>query len=453
MAAVDDAVIVTRLTNGRRELVRFAPTVAGSIAGTAFDDTDGDGVRDAGEPPVARRVIWLDLNGNGLRDADEGFQRTDNSGGYRFAGLAAGTYHVRQELPPGIVTTTPPADLTLAAGQALTGVDLGAHAPDTSPPMLFRTDVNMNPAGTQVRVDFRFDEDLVGIDAGDLTLVRLDTGGGGGDVTIPLDASQVAWSSDWRRVRVTLDPAGMSSGIYRLTLAAAAQVDAYGNHALDDATVQFLLVAPGATFQLGQTTAVQDVALAPGGAVDVGEHALVVDYAAGGPSAYGEIAALLTSGRHGGDWSGSGIVSSSAAGNLTTLGVAEASQVLTITGTQTAVFAGQPVDSSAVLVKFTYAGDANLDGKINVDDYGRIDLNAGHDTGGWFNGDFNFDGKINVDDYGIIDFNVGIQGPPLAGVANRAVSAASAANAGAVSIVPRALAPLQIKRREWSDLL
>jgi hypothetical protein len=29
---------------------------------------------------------------------------------------------------------------------------------------------------------------------------------------------------------------------------------------------------------------------------------------------------------------------------------------------------------------------------------------------GWFNGDFNYDGKINIDDYGIIDVNVGIQG-------------------------------------------
>src|SRR6185503_2005656 len=67
----------------------------------------------------------------------------------------------------------------------------------------------------------------------------------------------------------------------------------------------------------------------------------------------------------------------------------------------------------SVLVKFTYGGDANLDGKINVDDYGRIDFNVNLGTTGWYNGDFNYDGKINVDDYGIIDFNVGIQGPPL----------------------------------------
>ena len=62
---------------------------------------------------------------------------------------------------------------------------------------------------------------------------------------------------------------------------------------------------------------------------------------------------------------------------------------------------------------YTYGGDANLDGKINVDDYGRIDFNVKLGVSGWYNGDFNYDGKINVDDYGIIDFNIGIQGPPL----------------------------------------
>ena len=74
---------------------------------------------------------------------------------------------------------------------------------------------------------------------------------------------------------------------------------------------------------------------------------------------------------------------------------------------------GVAPNAGAVLVRHTFAGDANLDGKLNVDDYGRIDLNISMGTTGWFNGDFNYDGKINVDDYGIIDFNVGIQGSPL----------------------------------------
>ena len=64
-------------------------------------------------------------------------------------------------------------------------------------------------------------------------------------------------------------------------------------------------------------------------------------------------------------------------------------------------------------MKYTYGGDANLDGKLNIDDYGRIDFNIQLATTGYFNGDFNYDGRLDVDDYGIIDFNVGIQGAPI----------------------------------------
>ena len=62
-------------------------------------------------------------------------------------------------------------------------------------------------------------------------------------------------------------------------------------------------------------------------------------------------------------------------------------------------------------MKFTYGGDANLDGRINIDDYGRIDghVSQSGSAFGWFNGDFNLDGKINIDDYGIIDGNINQQ--------------------------------------------
>jgi hypothetical protein len=62
---------------------------------------------------------------------------------------------------------------------------------------------------------------------------------------------------------------------------------------------------------------------------------------------------------------------------------------------------------------YTYAGDANLDGKIDISDYGLIDSAVRIGLSGWFNGDFNYDGKIDILDYGIIDSNVRVQGPPL----------------------------------------
>jgi hypothetical protein len=100
---------------------------------------------------------------------------------------------------------------------------------------------------------------------------------------------------------------------------------------------------------------------------------------------------------------------------FTSISIATAQQVKGLANaTDTTVWSGQTVTGSDTLVMYTYGGDANLDGKINVDDYGHIDSSVVlPGVSGWFNGDFNYDGKINVDDYGIIDSNVPIQGAPF----------------------------------------
>src|SRR4030095_1458345 len=70
----------------------------------------------------------------------------------------------------------------------------------------------------------------------------------------------------------------------------------------------------------------------------------------------------------------------------------------------------------------TWGGDANLDGKINIDDYGLIDGNVSKagTVFGWNKGDFNYDGKINIDDYGIIDGNISRQTGVFATAGNAA---------------------------------
>jgi hypothetical protein len=175
----------------------------------------------------------------------------------------------------------------------------------------------------------------------------------------------------------------------------------------------------------------------PSGTLDLGDGDLVVqggDIGNWNGTAYTGIAGYIQSGFNGGSWDGLGIISSSAttSNRYTTLGIATLKQVKGLSSpTDSVLFAGETVTGGDVLVKFTYGGDANLDGKINVDDYGRIDSNVGQNGSvfGWYNGDFNYDGKINVDDYGIIDANIGVQGPPIP------TDGASAAPAG-VSAVP-----------------
>ena len=72
-------------------------------------------------------------------------------------------------------------------------------------------------------------------------------------------------------------------------------------------------------------------------------------------------------------------------------------------------------DSSVndILVKYTYYGDTNLDGKVDGTDYSRIDNGALNHLTGWFNGDFNYDGAINGSDYTLIDNAYNTQGASL----------------------------------------
>src|SRR6185437_17131797 len=73
-------------------------------------------------------------------------------------------------------------------------------------------------------------------------------------------------------------------------------------------------------------------------------------------------------------------------------------------------FGGLSVGAADVLVMYTYAGDADLNGLINGDDYFHIDSGySAHETG-YMNGDFNYDGRIDADDYFIIDRNYSEQG-------------------------------------------
>src|SRR5439155_18378230 len=117
--------------------------------------------------------------------------------------------------------------------------------------------------------------------------------------------------------------------------------------------------------------------------------------------------------------------------------------------TATAVWAGQTVTGTDTLVMYTYGGDANLDGKINVDDYGRIDFAVPLGIAGWSNGDFNYDGKINVDDYGIIDFNVGIQGPAFfaTGGAGGGTGLTAVPEPASIALLAAPLAALMTRRR------
>lgn len=80
----------------------------GVIQGYKFNDIDGDGVWSS-EPTLPNWLIYLDLNNNGHKDANEPRTLTDESGFYAFYGLPLGTYTVAEEQQPGWLQTYPEA--------------------------------------------------------------------------------------------------------------------------------------------------------------------------------------------------------------------------------------------------------------------------------------------------------------------------------------------------------
>jgi hypothetical protein len=121
------------------------------------------------------------------------------------------------------------------------------------------------------------------------------------------------------------------------------------------------------------------------------------------------VEANLALGFNAGDWKGRGLTSSNAAANIagtTALGAAVAGDIGATT------FAGQPVNATDVLVKYTYYGDADLSGSVNGDDESL--LLAGLKQGGpahWAFGDFDYSGHVTGDDYSL--FLAGLRKQPV----------------------------------------
>jgi hypothetical protein len=149
------------------------------------------------------------------------------------------------------------------------------------------------------------------------------------------------------------------------------------------------------------------------GTLDLYDNDMILDYT--GASPLSTIQGYINTARSGGTWLGNGITSYYAQTSNPrnkTLGAMEASDYHGIYGGG-ATFDGEPIDNSAVLVKFTYYGDTDFNGRVNFDDYVRIDNGFNNQLTGWLNGDFDGNGRVNFDDYVLIDLAFNTQGSAL----------------------------------------
>jgi autotransporter-associated beta strand protein len=115
-----------------------------------------------------------------------------------------------------------------------------------------------------------------------------------------------------------------------------------------------------------------------------------------------QVQALLQAGYNAGHWDGPGGITSSTAAASTETSIGYASNA-TLNLTEFKGVGG--LTASDVLVKYTYAGDANLDGKVDIGDLGLL-AGAWQQSGKvWVDGDFTYDGTVNIGDLGLLAGN------------------------------------------------
>ena len=160
-------------------------------------------------------------------------------------------------------------------------------------------------------------------------------------------------------------------------------------------------VAPGGD----KVLVLQGLAVTTSGKLDLADNAMIINYTSSSPMP--SVKSMLAVGYNGGAWDGLRMSSSTAASDPnhnTAVGYAEAVDVI---GPQGGTFMGQSVDATAVLVRYTRYGDANLDGTVNLIDFNRLAGSFGQSDRTWSQGDFNYDGLINLIDFNRLAGNFG----------------------------------------------
>ena len=110
-------------------LARISSITLDSIDGTVFTDTNGNGQLDSGEPGVAGRTVFVNVDGTGKPDNTNPSTTTDANGNFTFRGVKAGTFTVDEVLPSGVTLTTPTQTVTVSASSTANGVIFGEAVP------------------------------------------------------------------------------------------------------------------------------------------------------------------------------------------------------------------------------------------------------------------------------------------------------------------------------------
>jgi hypothetical protein len=168
----------------------------------------------------------------------------------------------------------------------------------------------------------------------------------------------------------------------------------------------------GATLTTGgnKTLKIDSLSLNSTAKFDLNDNDLIVS----GGMTKQQVTDSIRTARASGAWTGNGITSSSArnaTNHNTTLGVLSGAEYTSTGGT--GVFSGYNYAAGDTLVKYTWYGDTDFNGRVNFDDYVRTDNGFNGHLTGWLNGDFDGNGAVNFDDYVLIDLAFNTQSGTL----------------------------------------
>ncbi len=144
------------------------------------------------------------------------------------------------------------------------------------------------------------------------------------------------------------------------------------------------------------------------GQLDLNDNPAIVDYDGSSPLA--TIRSLIQSGYNNGSWNGNGIMSTLAQTSPTkaAIGYAEASSMF---DTFPATYAGQSIDSTTVVMRYTVMGDTDFSGSTDILDFNSLAANFGKTNMSWRQGDFNYDGTIDISDFNLLAASFGQSAP------------------------------------------
>jgi hypothetical protein len=264
--------------------------------------------------------------------------------------------------------TTAPRTVTLDAAQTVGAINF-------SSPISY----NVGNSANALTMDVSAGQAAINVTAGSHTIsspVILND-----DTTITTDASTgVALTGNLTATGRTITKAGLGTVQFQNVRSAALNVTA-GNAKIS---------TKGTANSAAGTSVVNSLSISTGANLDLANNSMIIDYSGSVGTQVTDVRNHLKNGR----------LTTSSGTATTRLGYGDNA----VLGKTT--FAGQSVDTSSILIKYTYAGDADLDGDADGVDIGTWATNFTGELGGtgsmvWTQGDWDYDGDVDGVDAGL----------------------------------------------------